>query len=357
MNRKNEFRRLFRESFSVDPRWTEWFMNEVYTDSEALLLEVDGKAVSTMLLSAYPFAFGKTEIPAVYISCVATARAERGKGLMHRLFPSALNEAVARGYAVATLIPSDHRLYFFYDHFGFSTVFYVNEQRYTALHKFPSSGNFAETPPRYELFRRLENEQPCGIRHSELRFRQVVDDYRLSGGLVTAVEDAEGRGAIAFVQVGSQARVIALLADNEEAAQALLAVIRERVGNIPVIVMGIPDDTADDFITSPTIDRSSLSLTSHGMARIIDVQTVLSALAAADKKINQVVRVHDPLIASNNGVFTLRDGECEATPDTSRRVTLDVDISVLTRLLFSAPAVGRVFDLPTSRPVMSLMLE
>lgn len=358
MNRKNEFRRLFRESFTVDPRWAEWFMDDVYTDEEALVLEVDGKAVSTMLLSSYPFAFHGKELSAAYISCVATARSERGKGLMHRLFPRALNEAAERGFAIATLIPATHRLYFFYDLFGFSTVFYSDEMRYTALHTFPVDGDFEETTPSYTTFRRLEDCRPCCIRHDERRFRQILEDYRLSDGYVVEVQDSSGAAAMAFVQTGAEAKVTDLLADNDAAADAVLAAVRSHVSEKPVIVMGIPADSPVEFASGPVTEKSrDLSLTSHAMARIINAESVLAALATAYPKIDQVVRVTDPLIASNNSIFTVRDGECTRTPATLRRPTLDVTIDVLTRIVFSAPEVGKIFNISTHRPVMTLMLE
>lgn len=357
MNRKNEFRRLFRESFQVDPRWTEWFMSEVYDDADVLMLEVDGRAVSTLLLSPYPFLMQGEELPAAYMSCVATARAERGKGLMHRLLPRALGEAAARGYALVSLIPSDRRLYFFYDRFGFSTVFYANEMRYTALHRFPSAPGYAEVEPTFELFARLEAGCTCGIRHDSTRFRQVVDDYRLSDGLVLSVADADGHAAMAFVQTGREARVVDLLADNEEASDAVLALVRERVGELPVVVMGFPVGGVGEFLASGTYGRTVNTLTARGMVRITDVAAVLTALAAARPDLRQVVRVRDPLIPANNDTFTICEGACDRTPHTRRTITLDVDIDVLARLLFSAPSVGQVFDIPTARPAMALMLD
>lgn len=359
MSRKSDFRRLFRESFTVDSKWAEWFMSEVYTDDEALVLDVDGKAVSTMLLSPYPFAFHGSELPATYISCVATARSERGKGLMHRLFPAALNEAVERGGAIATLIPASRRLYFFYDHFGFSTVFYANEMRYTALHSFTMSEAFAETTPGYELFSQLEESLPCGIRHDRRRFEQVCSDYRLSDGVIVAVTDPEGHGAMAFVQNGKQqAKVDVLLSDSDEAAEAALAAMRGHIGEKPVVVMGLPEDAERDFAAEPLAGIGCHPpLVARGMGRIINAGMVLSALAAAHPDLEQVVRVRDRLISTNNSIFSLHKGECDPTPDTMRRVTLDVDISTLTKILFSPPSIGEIFHLPTLRPQMALMLE
>ncbi|MDE6287653.1 MAG: GNAT family N-acetyltransferase, partial [Muribaculaceae bacterium] len=124
MSLKSDFSKIFRESFKVPAAWSEWFLNDVYRDEDLVSLKVDDRPVSVLLMSPYTMAFHGIELPASYFSCVATARAERGKGYMSRLMIDAIRAAEARGDAFATLIPETRRLYFFYDRFGFSTVFY-----------------------------------------------------------------------------------------------------------------------------------------------------------------------------------------------------------------------------------------
>lgn len=346
MTHKNEFRRLLRESFTVEPRWVDWFMDEVYTDDELLALESDGKLTSAMLLSPYPMNYRGQLLPAGYMSCVATARSERGKGNMHRLMIRALVAAAERGDALVCLIPASRRLYFFYDRFGFSTVFYIDEHRYTSVHRFPFGEQFHAVEPDYDMFRRLESIRPCGIRHDEMRYHQIVKDIELDGGFVVAASDDVGGEAMAFVELGREAKVLDILYSSDEAADAVMALMREKAGERPVIVRAWPSEA-----------KNGPALRARGMARIVNVEMMLSALAASDAKIDQVVRVYDPIIPSNNGIYILHKGECEKVQTTLRRVTLDVTVDVLTRLLFSSPSIGQVFDLPTERPLISLMLD
>lgn len=341
---KSDFKRLFREAFKVDDRWLDWFMTEVYSDDEAFVEEADGKAVATLLSSRYPMAFHGTELPAAYLSCVATAKSERGKGHMHRLMVKVLKESYARGDAFATLIPAERRLYFFYDKFGFSTVFYVDELRYTGLHAFAMGEEFKKVEPDYEMFARLESMRPCVLRHSEERFRQVLADLRLDRGVVAAVTDGNGGEAMAFAQIGGEAKVIDLLASTPAAADAALAYVRLEAEGKPFIVNGVPEGR-------------EASLRSRGMLRIVNVETVLNAVAAANPKVNQTIRVHDAVIAENNATFVLRKGECRRADRPVASLSLDVSVDVLARLLFSAPRIGDIFELPTCRPFISLMLD
>ncbi len=348
---KQDFKKLFREAFHVDGRWADWFLDKVYRDEEALFVRTpDNKAVSTMLVSPYPFAFHGSELESVYISCVATARNERGKGYMHQLMDEALLKAYDQGAALAMLIPASRHLYFVYDKFEFATVFYCNELRYTSLHVFRPEHVYVSAEPDYEMFSRLEALRPVGVRHSAERYAQAVTDVQLGGGAVVAVkgENAEG---MAFVAIGSEARVLDILADNDDATEAVLAEVRRIAGNRPIIINGVPAEVASDET------RRGAALRARGMARVVNVQLMLQALAKAYHDIDQVIKVSDPVIAQNNDIFTVHRGQCTRTPDTKRRPTIDVSVDVLTRLLFSAPSIGDIFGLKTHRPFISLMLD
>lgn len=348
--KKSDFKKLYREAFSVDARWANWFFESVYSDDEAMFIESEGKAVSMLLSSPFGFAFHGQLLRSAYISCVATAVAERGRGHMRTLMTQALRRAHSDGAVFATLIPASRHLYFAYDRLGFATVFYCNELRYTSLHEFRPEWVYVESQPSWSMFTELEGRRPCGIRHSEVQYQQAVRDVEISGGFVAAVKSEDAAG-MAFVSVGSEARVLDLLADSDDAAEGMLAEVRRRVGHIPIIVNGVPSEVASDET------RRGAALRSRGMLRIVDVEAALGAVSAADPSLNQTIRVSDPLIPENNDVFVLRNGKCERASARPPRLSLDVTVHVLARLLFSAPSIGSIFNLPTSRPFISLMLD
>lgn len=351
MMHKNDFKKLFREAFALSNEWSDWFMDSVFDEDDMLGLEIDGKLVSTLLMSRYPFAYQGCELPASYISCVATAKSERGKGYMSGLMDKALIASAQRGDAFATLIPANRRLYFFYDNFDFATVFYIDEQRYTSLHEFVVNPEFKEIEPDFATFSRLESTRPCGLRHDETRFRQVMDDIRLDKGLTVAVSDGNGEEALAFVEIGDVAKVLDLLSSSEAAAENVLAAIRNHVGEKPIIILGEPSEAASDDT------YRGARLRTRGMLRIINAEAVLGALAKANPSISQAIRVHDSIIEANNATFIIHDGKCERTSNKPKRLDLDVNIDVLAKLLFSAPSIGNIFGFPTRRPFISLMLD
>lgn len=346
MTRKSEFRRLFREAFRTEPDWADWFFEKVYRDDEALLLDAGSGPVSALLLSPRDMAFHSSVLPVAYISCVATARAERGKGHMQALMRDALVEAAARGRAMAVLIPASPHLYFFYDKFGFATVFYTDEQRYTSLHTFEAAPEFEPVEPTYDIFRHLENLRPGAVLHDREQYGHVLTDIAFDGGSVLAVSDPDGHSAIAFVTADSGgATVLDLLADTPRSAEAVLGCVRDTVGDVPLVVRTVPAGR-------------QAALHARGMARITDAEAVLRSIAAADTRVHQTIRVRDGIIPANDATFILDRGTCTRADAASHpRPDLDVTVDVLARIIFSAPATGDIFNLPTARPYISLMLD
>lgn len=346
MSRINEFSKIFKEAFKVPAAWSDWFLNDVYRDEDLVTLRVDDRAVSVLLMNPYTMSFHGIDVPASYYSCVATARAERGKGYMSRLMVDAIRAAEARGDAFATLIPETRRLYFFYDRFGFSTVFYSDEQRYTSLHIFVRPEEYEPVEPTFSLFESLERLYPNCIRHTRRDFEAAMHDLKLDGGVAAAVQAPDGSSAMAFATVDEVIKVKAIYATDDIAAEAALEVVRSEAGEKPFVVQAYPGNRVG-------------ALKSRGMLRIIDAERVLSVLAEAYPKLKITIKVSDDIIERNNSLFIIDKGKCLRVDKESvkGRPDLDVSVKVLAELLFCSPAIAEIFNLPPARPVMNLMLD
>lgn len=346
MNGKECFKRLFREGFDESPQWLERFCENVYRDEDFITAETDGRPASGLLLSAYTLSYLGTTLPTGYISCVATAREHRGKGLMHELMRKALNIAAERGLAICSLVPASDRLYFLYDGFGFATVHYVDERRYTSLHRFATPEGFEAVAPTWELLHALELKSASTVLHSRRDFANIMWDLEMDGGMAAAAEGPDGVRAAAFATASAEAVTVKYLAaDSEEAAEAVLAQLRGSYGERRMVVWASPGE------------QGARRLRSRGMARIVNAELALGALAAANPRAEQVIRVHDPVVPSNNATFVLHRGECRRVDHTLRTLSLDVTVDVLTRIMFSGPATGEVFGLSTAHPTLPLMLD
>lgn len=347
MDNKSEVKKLFTTGFKESPEWTDWYFNRVYRNEYAMLAYDGDKSTACLMMDPYQLKIGNASVNMGYISCCTTSPQFRRKGHMSKLLDEALRDAAKRDYAVTALIPASERLYFFYDHLGFSTIFYADEQRYTSLHKFQRSDRFAEIPPTFDDFHKLETRQQSIVLHSEFDFTNIIDDNAIDGGEVISIADKESGEPVAmlFAMYGqSSATVRAILSVSDEATDFALSILRERIGERIIIVWAPPAD-------------NPFFLKSRGMGRIVNVEMLLNSIAMQYPDTEQTIRIHDSLLPENNGVFIMRRGRVERTNSTIRHLTLDVTIETLAKIIFNSKRIGKTFSLPTFRPAMFLMLD
>ncbi|MCM1297913.1 MAG: hypothetical protein NC311_20445, partial [Muribaculaceae bacterium] len=110
------------------------------------------------------------------------------------------------------------------------------------------------------------------------------------------------------------------------------------------------------ILTMP--DNASFSpIEPRGMAEIVNVDKVLSHYAASYPETKAVIKVTDPIIDDNNHIYFIDNGSCTRNDGFLGKLDLDVNIDVLTSILFSSKKVGMIFGLTTCRPFISLMLD
>ncbi|MDE5555048.1 MAG: GNAT family N-acetyltransferase, partial [Muribaculaceae bacterium] len=283
MDKKSEVKQLFTAGFKESAKWTDWFFNNVYSDENALLAYDGNQPAACLLLAPYTLKLGNATVESGYISCCTTSPQHRRKGYMSRLLDDALREAANRGYAAVSLIPASERLYFFYDHFGFSTVFYSDEQRYTSLHSFQFSERYTETTPKFDHFSKLERMRHSSVLHSESDFKNILEDNAIDGGKVISVINKElgEPAAMLFATIGETAAVVRdILSTSEDATDSILSLLRDQIGERMIIIWAPPSD-------------SPFSLKSRGMVRIVNVEKLLQAIAAEYPQTEQTIRIHD----------------------------------------------------------------
>ena len=342
-------RQVFREDSDA---WRRWLFANVVREDMLYGVNEDGtnRTIATLMLTPYNILYMNARARAGYISYVATRKEGRGHGYAARLMRKVIRTAFRNGLDFLTLIPAQRHLYFFYDKFDFATVFYMDEERYTALQPF-DGGTGNPIPPQYEYLARLEEHFGCGIIHSRQDYELLMQAQALEPGHaeIAALAD-DGSLALLFAdwdaeKPGSTVTVRSLLAESEQAALTALRELRSRVGERPMTVR------------RPPVSGIKAYLRPFGMARIINVERVLSMLSAQHPSLKMRIRVYDPLITENTAVYTLAKGKCTRTPWSDGNFDLDVRTGTLTSILFSSEKIGRIFNIPTRRPYMALMLE
>lgn len=346
MDIKTGIRQLFKDNFGVGREWLDFYFSSSFDERSALTVEQEGAIAGSLMLDSYGMKFGDAVFDTGYIFGASTARPHRGKGLMSGLVKEALTEAHSRGYALVSLIPASERLFYYYERFGFTTVFYSERRRYTSAHRFNIAGDYRRVEPDYDDFSRLEQLREATVIHSRADYDYALSDTRLDGGMAVAVAGDDGvTCAMAFAAPGNDSlHVRLLMAVDDSAAEAVLGELKKEYPDLMFVVDAIPGS-------------NPAALCPGGMARITDVSLLLGAVAANDAKAEQVIRVHDSLIPQNNGVYIISGGTVTYADSTIRRLTLDVDVTTLAKIIFNSPRVGAVFGLSSLRPTLQLMPE
>lgn len=365
MSKKSEIIRIWQECFPKDsPQWRRMFFDAAYVDEEALT-ESDpetGATVSSLLLLPYSMTFDGKPLGAAYIYGAGTLRKFRAKGHMGRLLHKALCEAADRGDSLAVLIPASEMLRGYYSRYGFMSVFYRRPERYTSVHRFPTEGSYVNMSDRapamlYPAFERLMGNLDYCVQHSRAQFLTIMDDTRMSGYGFAAVSRAEGDStpcAMAWSRqqdTSDDIIVTELIAEDEDAANAAISELQKQMPGRPVTLMLQP---ADDYIGG--------HLTPYGMARVVNPEDILSTIAEANPHLRLTIRLTDPILTENTGVYTLNNGRLTVTDVPvsgcgQQRYDLDVNPETLTALLFSSRPIADITGLPARRPRMSLMLD
>ena len=358
MSKRDEIKKIWLECFQ-DPRpYVDMYFDQVYRDDEALLLcDQSDAPVSSLMPQRYRMSFHGSEPSVSYIAGAATRRARRGQGFMSRLMEMALEESASRGDMLCSLIPANEALYFFYRRYGFSTVFFTKEQRFTAFHSFPVTGEYHvfadETSDEvWCAFDRFQHQRKCYILHSKRDFYNIQSDLKADGGsFVVMARDDEDRGS----QIVSMAWGVVsdgmlfvkdVMGDDADSRAAALRQLRCLYADTPVLLLGHPDDSMGG------------RLMPRGMGRLVNVGKALSVIAASDPSFTCHLRVRDRLLSDyNSHTFIIRKGECIIDDDYTGKLDFDVTVEVLTDMIFSSSEIGSIIRFPTVRPMISLMLD
>lgn len=354
---RDDIKKIWKECFDDSREYVEMYFDRIFQEADVMTLENDGSIVSSLLLQPYTFRYQDLLAGMSYIAGAATRRAARGKGYMSQLVIKALHESRKRGDILCTLIPAHDWLYFYYDRFGFTTIFYNDRQRFTSLHKFQSDGqqpdNYTPEPDNYsdkvfEAFQKLEQQRGCGVVHSRRDFLNTLDDLSFdSDGTFVAINDESGKTVSMAWAITENGLVLVkeILAADDNARLAALRYLRSRFPDKPFMIL------------APAEDNLKRHLYSRGMGRLVNVEKCLAMAAAANTDMKSHIKVTDNLITDNTHIYRIADGKSEIDDEYTGELDLDVSIETMTEIVFSSPKIGGIIGFPSERPHMSLMLD
>ena len=276
-------RGLWEEVFSEDSKkFTDYYFQEKAVRNRGYALQSGEGTAAMLYLSPYPVMlrsgnrFECREIN--YIVGVATKEEYRHRGFMDRILKTALRDMYGKRQPFTFLMPADPAIYRPYQ-FGYIYVKEEYDRNKTAV-KQPAG---AEWFPRLAEFVQdfLEKHYDVFIRRDEAYYQVMEKELQAQdGGICTVTEEGRLRGCFLYTQENGK----------EEIQEAVFD--RENGGSSPVVPAGTE---------KPMI-----------MARIVEAGTMLSLLRAKSGEAVFCIRMSDPILDGNTGVWECILGEEQA---------------------------------------------
>lgn len=278
----HEAKALWREAFGDSGRFIDWYFSNKVLPGNSLGV-FDGRLVSAMHLIPFRVCVQGKPLDSAFVAGAATAKANRGQGLMRALLLEALKLLKSRGTVMTYLYPFKHS---FYENFGWATYSYVYN-RDAKKQRGISAGDVIETADRRllapiykSMTSRFDGYVVRGAREWEWRLGELMADG--------------GRTAL-LMKNGAPAAYM-LYYSNEGKAEIIETVCNEEEDIYPLLefILGKGSRSAGYFIPA----AGPRNAAPYGMARVVDAQALLKLFGA--EEVLGRIRITDGFAGWNN---------------------------------------------------------
>jgi predicted acetyltransferase len=353
---------LWRVSFPED---TEEFIrlhfDRKYKEENTLVSRQGDAIVSVLQMIPYRMTFYDGEIETSYISGACTHPSLQSKGFMSQLLSGSFMEMYRRGVALTTLIPASEEVSGYYRKAGYTFVFDYSQEQHAVsslLGKNITTSKYVAgewdsscLDDIYLYFAEKERKRPFCIQHSKKEFSAVLEDLYNDNGTLFYIKNNFNHHicGLAFVMPSEDKVLIKeFFYDGEGEKHLLLLTIAEKYNDAKEIVCATPPCSGSYFHL--------------GMARAVNVEYLLSLYAKAFPEKELVLKVIDPVISANEGIYVIKEGVvCKETNDILLENMIEMSIDRFTQAILGyhteqmPDEVAKLF--PSSHPYMSLMMD
>lgn len=359
IEKKTQVMELWRQCFQDSEEFIQFYFKNKYMEANAMIYDENDKILSVLQMIPYMMTWDYSIIRASYISGACTLPEARNRGLMKQVIIKTIQRMFQRNISVGVLIPGEPWLYDYYRQFGFVPIFEYTPQIYYPRFRFRSYVPVSVFQPKsskyitklYNCLLTNTTNRPYAIQHHLDDFTVIIKDLYADGGKIfyTSNTDDKVTGIALVLPQEDRILVKEISYFSAPIKQSLLFKIRQRYPG-KIIECRIP----------------SKGKRAHtcGMARITDVNVILSLFAKNHLRRNLCIKVTDPQIEKNNGVYFLRKGiSSKIEPPFKHKINYEVDIPTLTLTLTGGDPKTKLSQeffferTVTQRPFINLMLE
>ncbi len=358
MDKRQKIMNLWRQNFHDSEEFIQFYFAHKYNNENALVYEENGEVLSALLMLPYPMKWQDTVIQTAYISGACTQEKARNQGFMTKLLQTAFHQMYKRKIALSTLIPAENWLFDHYSKLGYVPVFEYSSEEYIPRQTTFSINKHTRSPQTYDtaltarlfpFFQQKTAEYPCTIVHTPEDYKAIVEETYLSGGrLIYSQIPASGEITGWALAVPSPDKVYLkeILYSTEHEKTTLLETCSK-----------IWPGSSIKYRTPP----QTLYQTSYGMARITHASLLLQHIAINHTHLSLTLKLTDPHIPQNTGIYFLSHGKCEKVTTCNSPTDIETDIPTLTQAVLGyrinelPPALNALSE--TCFPYMNLMLD
>ncbi len=361
-NFKQQIIDLWRISFPED---TEEFIrlhfDRKYKEENTLVIRQGDTIASVLQMIPYKMTFYDKEIETSYISGACTHPSLQSNGFMFRLLSDSFMEMYRRGIALTTLIPASEKVSDYYKKAGYTFVFDYSQVNYpiasllgkniTTSKYIVGEWNSSGLDDIYPYFTEKEHKRPFCVQHSKEEFSAILEDFHNDNGTLFYIKNSFNNHfcGLAFAVLSEEQVLIKeFLFEGEGEKNLLLWTIAEKF-----------NDAREIICATPPCGDSYFHL---GMARVINVEYLLSHYARFFPEKEFTLKITDPIISLNEGIYIIKNGTVsKETRNASQEKPVEMSIDQFTQAILGyhieeLPGQMEKF-FPSSNPYMSLMMD
>lgn len=294
-------RSLWKEVFHDSEPFLDLYFSRRFTPDNTYAIQDAGRLLCAMQSLTYRVRYRGRLLRAGYVSGLATRADLRGRGLGTRLLTSVLRDLLRKGRQLSLLIPATGRLFDYYRRLGYVVCSYrvIKDQAgansLSGSERFATAAGFSVRQMRF-LNREIERRSSV-VLHSRRDLVDIAAVAGMSGGGLVSIETDDDVLALGVCEMQDGACHLLDAFGEDEARKRLAGVLTDRMNKRGTKV----------FVHT----YNSLKGQPYGMARVVNLKSLLNFYAAAHRELSVGFTVTDDgIISSNNGRYLIHDGRC-----------------------------------------------
>lgn len=318
---KEDFKKLWSMCFGDSFEFINWFFENRFIANYSICLKQNKNFISCM--QSYPMDInirGKL-VKGAMLCGVCTHPEYRGKGFMKDVFTYMMRFLYKEHMILAVHTPAILESYYFFGHYPVSDACYLTADYIPFYEKLDNikEVQIEEYSKIYLCYYQFANLYSGIIHRTKDDFLLKWKDYQADGGRCIAyISDDIVKGYCFFYLTEATIQAVEVVADTEESFVYVLKGLFS-YGEGKKLHVKLPSKYC-----SIQFDFTKTSVIPKGVAGVINISSLLETVSCGT---GYAIKVVDPIIPENNGIFDLEGNRINQDPD------IEIEAGRLTQLL------------------------